>query len=630
MAPNSKYILPRRRLRRRRRSLPFLIVGVVIFFFFVVALLDAPSVVTVASAYALPPPWSPTYNTTESLITMQCNSSGYSNPNRGSEFGIVSYDWSNAKRFWSQNQPMDCEEKLIEQVEILATAIATASKKKEEGGNNNNNTNPNNKRIFIYRNIVKALPWFSTVRNKLLDPAYDGFFLNFKQQHQQQQQQYDNDNDNDNLIENNNDDNNHSYHVPKCAAENKSICSNLYHDQGQTPQVPTKSNPNPDGHCNPDFGCNCGNNLPCGEYIFDHRNGTMLRTWLIEEVLLGPTGIGHKYVDGVFLDDYWCSDILCHQSNNDTNMGCPCNDPKQGPTEINQYAAIDDIGLSDIDIMDITLEWNKTMNLALEKILQRKAYTWSLMDGQENANAQPYLFNLLPSIVDDKSNDDDDKKNNNNNNNNDNDNDNDNDNRNRNDNKISERCIEILEDACRDESDWQLKPRLFGFTVNRTSNNSLSQFELDWSFFLLVRGAYTWAGWGIWGMTWPFNYEPSHGQTPAIPHGGVPLPKLLTPDGSINYGIPLGTCYQTTTTTTTTSSGIFRRNWTNGYVEINCNNKQQQQQQQQQHKYNKSNKSNDHSESIVGGVVTSRLIFNDDLALPHKKENEDAHTYSTS
>ena len=603
MASNSKYILSR---RRRRRSLPFPIV-VVIIVFFVIVLHEAPGV-TIASAYAFPPPWSPTYNTTESLITMQCNSSGYSDPHRGSEFGIVSYDWSNAKRFWAQNQPMDCEEKLIQQVELLAVA-----NKKEERTGNNNNINPYNKRIFIYRNIVKALPWFSTVRNKLLDPAYDGFFLKFNQD---QQQQYDDDNDNDNdnndLLDNtNNDDDN--YHVPKCAAENKSICSDLYHDQGQTPQVPTKLNPNPDGHCNPDLGCNCGgNNLPCGEYLFDHRNGTMLRTWLIEEVLLGPTGIGHKYVDGVFLDDYWCSDLLCSQSNNDTNMGCPCNDPKQGPTEINQYAAIDDIGLSDIDIMDITLEWNKTMNLAMQKILQRKAYTWSLMDGQQNANAQPYLFNLLPSIAYDNNDDDNDNNNN------------DNDNRNSNNNKISERCIEILEDACRDDSDWQLKPRLFGFTVNATSNYRLSQFELDWSFFLLVRGNYTWAGYGIWGMTWPFNYEPSHGQTPAIPHGGVPLPKLLTPDGSIDYGMPLGTCYQTTSKS---STGIFRRNWTNGYVEMNCNNKQQHQ-HQHQHKYNKINKINDHSESIVGGVVTSQLIFNNDL--PHKKENEDAHTYSTS
>ncbi len=29
------------------------------------------------------------------------------------------------------------------------------------------------------RSLVKALPWFSTVREKLVDPAYAGFFLKF-------------------------------------------------------------------------------------------------------------------------------------------------------------------------------------------------------------------------------------------------------------------------------------------------------------------------------------------------------------------------------------------------------------------------------------------------------------------
>lgn len=32
-------------------------------------------------------------------------------------------------------------------------------------------------KVFVYRNIVKALPWFTTVREKINDPAYAGFFL---------------------------------------------------------------------------------------------------------------------------------------------------------------------------------------------------------------------------------------------------------------------------------------------------------------------------------------------------------------------------------------------------------------------------------------------------------------------
>ena len=63
-----------------------------------VVLLAVALAIAVATAYLPPqnPPWPPTYNVTESLITMQCNSSGFSNISRALEFGIVSYDWSNA------------------------------------------------------------------------------------------------------------------------------------------------------------------------------------------------------------------------------------------------------------------------------------------------------------------------------------------------------------------------------------------------------------------------------------------------------------------------------------------------------------------------------------------------------
>ena len=102
--------------------------------------------------------------------------------------------------------------------------------------------NPNT-HSWVHRNIVKALPWFSSVREILDDPAYSGFFLKF-------------DTDVDTA-------------VPRCAAENATKCSLFYHDQMQTPAVPTPENPNPDGSC-PETGCNSGLNTT-GEYLFDHR-----------------------------------------------------------------------------------------------------------------------------------------------------------------------------------------------------------------------------------------------------------------------------------------------------------------------------------------------------------------------
>lgn len=355
------------------------------------------------------PPWSPTYDMLESLISMQCNHSGFSSPTRGAEFGIISYDWSNAKALWAQTKPMSCEELLIDQVE-KTNAVSGRS------------------RIFIYRNIVKALPWFSTVRSKLEDPKFEGFFLKF-------------------------DGNKRPFHVPECAPENKTRCTKFYHDQEQTPQVPSPNNENPDGSC-VEY-CDCGLH-PCGEYLFDHRNGTMLREWIINELILGPTAVGHPSVSGVFLDDYWCSNQICEATGNRT-LGCPCDDPIQGPTEIDRYAKLD-MNLSDQDIRDLTDEWNKTMTLLEKTLLDHKAYSWSLMAGQENANAKPFLLSSTEM-----------------------------------------ECTLALNEACKTDSVWQQKTMLFGFSTNGTLLTQLSQ---DLAFFLLARGPFAYAGWGLWGMTW--------------------------------------------------------------------------------------------------------------------------------
>ena len=171
------------------------------------------------------PPWEPTFDVKSSLISMQCNSSGMSNATRGAEFGIVSYDWSNNKQTWAAAKPMTCEESLLKQA--LATKQLQTSK---------------HKHVFVYRNIVKALRWFKAVREKLNDPTYSGFFLKFDPHHQRR----------------------HNYHVSPCARENTSKCSLYYHDQEQTPQVPTPDDdPDPDGSC-VDY-CDCGTVQPAVE-----------------------------------------------------------------------------------------------------------------------------------------------------------------------------------------------------------------------------------------------------------------------------------------------------------------------------------------------------------------------------
>lgn len=423
------------------------------------------------SADVLPPtlpPWKPTYDISMSSISMQCNSSGYSNPARGAEFGIMSYDWSNTKKDWAAATPMTCEENLQTQAEMTKASTE----------------NPN-QHTFVYRNIVKALPWFSSVRKILDDPAYELFFLKFNASAAA----------------------NGDLHVPNCAPEDASKCSIFYHDQEQTPEVVDG-----DGACPPESGCDCGTQ-PCGEYLFDHRNGTMLQTWLIENHIITESGLKNAAIEGVFMDDFWCSDILTPG----------CNDPVQGATEIDANQQID-MGLSDDDIKDLTLAWQETMGLVQQAILDNGGYTWSLIDGQGNANASPHLL-------------------------------------------TTDSCIADLREACSVDSVWQKNSKLFGLTVGE--NNTNPQLVEDVAFFLLARGDYSYLGWGVWGMTWPFNPEPAHGTVPPS-SSGVPKPDEI----SVDYGMPVkdldgvnfATCYETDV------EGVFQRAWTSGIVRLDCNN----------------------------------------------------------
>ena len=98
------------------------------------------------------PLWTPTWNMQDSTIIQPCNMSGFLNATLFSQYGVVSIDWSNAKQLWVQ-PPMSCEELLVEQAAQLKAARPGV-------------------RVMGYRNIIKALPWFSTVREKMDDPAY--------------------------------------------------------------------------------------------------------------------------------------------------------------------------------------------------------------------------------------------------------------------------------------------------------------------------------------------------------------------------------------------------------------------------------------------------------------------------
>ena len=99
----------------------------------------------------------------------------------------------------------------------------------------------------MYRNFVKALPWFTQVREKLEDSSWWGFFLHKK------------------------------------TPTGSDATGALYHDEEQTPQG------------------DCGKGVACGEYLWNHSNGSMLTEFLVQGYTLDSQGLGSPYVDGFYI-----------------------------------------------------------------------------------------------------------------------------------------------------------------------------------------------------------------------------------------------------------------------------------------------------------------------------------------
>ena len=187
----------------------------------------------IRDAGAMLPQFPPTFNMQQSTIAMPCNVTGYTDMSGDlGKYGIIDFDWSNAKQIWANAQPMNAEELLLEQAKRRKAAICPKACPLPAGCPTKAAC-PKAK-TWVYRNFVKALPWYSSVREKLDDPAYSGFFLRFNPK------------------------NSTPYHVPQCDDNfSPPKCTPFYHDQEQTPGHPAG-----DGSCTKP--CDCGN-APCGE-----------------------------------------------------------------------------------------------------------------------------------------------------------------------------------------------------------------------------------------------------------------------------------------------------------------------------------------------------------------------------
>jgi hypothetical protein len=106
------------------------------------------------------PTWTPTWDLARSTAIQPCNASGWYDPGYAAKWGLVSFDWSNAKKDWLAVSPPDCEERLVEQCKKIKTI------------------NPHVK-CFVYRNTELSLEWLSSQR-AVMDEAHAGYFLNFQ------------------------------------------------------------------------------------------------------------------------------------------------------------------------------------------------------------------------------------------------------------------------------------------------------------------------------------------------------------------------------------------------------------------------------------------------------------------
>jgi len=276
-------------------------------------------------------------------------------------------------------------------------------------------------------------------------------------------------------------------HVPKCDDNYKPpLCSEYYHDQSQTPEYP-----NGDGDCSAPA-CDVGT-VPVGEYIWDPRawnvavKGQTLGDWFINSYLFDATGGANPKVSGFFFDDQWNTD---------------------GPTEYESHA-VEDMGLSQTELQDITNAYWSNMAEVYKTVLARGKFSWQqLWTGQGD---DPHnIGDTCPGPLVQQSS-----------------------------------CAADLRKLCAANSQAQNRFMMYAFSPGKCNMDpsTLSMFEQDLANFLLVRGKYAVLGHGWLGCS----------------------RKYVFPDAlNMDYGEPMDLCKEV-------STGVFQREWSKATVEMNCN-----------------------------------------------------------
>ena len=187
------------------------------------------------------PPWNATWDLARSTAIQPCNTSGFYDPEFAAKWGLVSFDWSNAKDLWLAQTPHTCEELLVEQCHKVKQI------------------NPETK-CFVYRNTELALEWLSSQR-AVMDELHRDWFVQYQ----------------DDAV---------STAAAKCRGagtcdKNNGICCAFGKVIGQN-QAPWKGE---------------------RQFAWDFTNES-LQAWWVDNMFLGKNAVGGSpYVDGCFSDD---------------------------------------------------------------------------------------------------------------------------------------------------------------------------------------------------------------------------------------------------------------------------------------------------------------------------------------
>jgi len=427
------------------------------------------------------PRWAPTYNLTQSTMTQLCFGPGMggtpvlNNQTGGflKQWGIIALDFESQENTWTSHSPKDADVMMIEQAAVIKKMAPQSQ-------------------VWVYRNLVQPYANFVQLREKLEDPQYAGWFVHF------------------------NDHSMNETNTPRCELNprlNKTLCSDLFH---------TKLAWTERGH-------DCGDVIPCGDYVFDHRNQS-LRQWIIDEYMMGPMGMGNRSaVDGFLLDDRW--------------------DLSTGPSEVFFFAEGSGMQPNSTEYREIYTNWSLTTTKALKAVRDAGGFTWSnvncMLDplygkqdlgdkdgvcscGLTKTNGSPRANNVQTAPIWDGRAGNDQAKG----------------------ETGRKECAEWLREACSPSSVFNQIPTMLSFTGASTPRRPhpapfFPALLQDIARFMLVRGAFSWMGYGWEGCI-------------------TTAPPVVEFDQ--DYGIPVGRCAETPK-----GSGVFEREWSKAHVRMDCN-----------------------------------------------------------